>query len=276
MKHGGEMGRRLLIVLLCFVSAAVAGAVYKWVDEGGRTVYSDNPPAGKSARQIEVPAAPPEAVPHESQAPAEQQARQAAQEVLGTVSLVFATVAGASDFPQPPFRLTAVIRSLERGMESRLDVADPSPEWVRGTPYADNAVSSHQDFSFPLRPGNYEFVAIEVDAPSLSDTPLEYPAGARRFLVPRGNCVYIGRIYFVFHRLPPLPFGQAEALARQLSEKAGRRAFLFHYLARGSLIPWEFGVDTPAAEKSGQEMKPGQRALARARERGCVILPAGS
>jgi len=271
------MGKRLLIVLLLFVGAAMAGGVYKWVDEHGRTVYSDKPPPGKSARQMEVPAAPGlEAEPHKLQTPRETRARQEPQEVLGTVSVAFVTVAGASDFPQPPFRLTAVIRSLERAMDSRLDVADPSPEWGRGTPNVDNAVSSHQDFSFSLRPGNYEFVAIEVDAPSLSDTPFEYLAAGRRFVVPDSNCVYIGRIYFVFHRLPPLPFDQAEALARQLADKAGRQAFVFHYLPRGALIPWEFGVDIPAVEKSGQEVKPGQQALARARERGCVIKPAGS
>jgi|OpeIllAssembly_1097287.scaffolds.fasta_scaffold110281_2 hypothetical protein len=271
------MGKRLLIVLLLFIGAAMADGVYKWVDEQGHTVYSDKPPAGKSARQIEVPAQPgPQAVDadrHGLPDPRDKPVRHEPQEVLGTFSLGFATVAGAPDFPQPPFRLTAVVRSIERAMNSRLGVNDLSPEWRRD---ADNVVSSHQDFSFHLRPGSYELVAIEVDAPSLSDTPFEYPAAARRFVVPEGSCVYIGRIYFVFHRLPPLPFGQAEALARQLADKAGRQAFVFHYLPRGALIPWEFGVDTPAVQKSGQEVKPGQQALARARERGCVIKPAGS
>jgi len=271
------MGKRLLIVLLLFVGAVMAEGVYKWVDERGRTVYSDTPPAGKSARQIEVPAQPGsqavEPDQHGLQAPRQQRGRQEPQEVLGTLSVAFATLAGASDFPQPPFKLAAVVRSLERAMNSRLDVADPSPQWRRD---ADNAVSSHQNFSFLLRPGNYELVAIEVDAPSLSDSPFEFPALARRFVVPEGNCVYIGRIYFVFHRLPSLPLDQSQALATKVADKAGKQGFLLHYLPKGALIPWEFGVDTPAEEKAGQEAMPGQQALARARERGCVIRPAGS
>jgi hypothetical protein len=271
------MAKRLFIVLLLFMGAAMAEGVYKWVDEQGRTVYSDKPPPGKAARQIEVPAQPgPQAVeadPHGLPASRDKPVRQEPQEVLGTLSLGFMTVAGASDFPQPPFRLTVIVRSIERAMNSRLDVADASPEWRRD---ADNAVSSHQDFSFHLRPGSYELVAIEVDAPSLSDTPFEHPARAGRFAVPEGNCVYIGRIYLVFQRLPPLPFGQSQELATKLADKAGKQALLFHYLAKGALIPWELGVDTPAAGGSGERARPGQQALARARERGCEIRPAGS
>jgi hypothetical protein len=271
------MTKRLLVVLLLFMGAAIAADVYKWVDEHGRTVYSDKPPAGKAARPSELPepSTPQRAdtEPPELQQPSQMSGRQEAQEVLGTLSLAFATVAGTADFPQPPFKLTAVVRSTERAMDSRLDVADPSPGWRRD---ASNAVSSHQDFSFLLRPGGYELVAIEVDAPSLDDAPLWLPAGRRRFVVPQGNCVYIGRIYFVFHRLPPLPFDQAQELASKLADKAGRQAFLLHYLPRGALMPWEFGVDTPAEEKPGEEVRAGRQALVRARERGCVIRPAGS
>ena len=271
------MGRRLLIMLLLVAGAAMATDVYKWVDERGRTVYSDKPPPGKAAREIEVPAQPGpdagEAEQDELQRRKEKRARQEPQEVLGTLSLGFVTLAGSADFPQPPFRLTAVIRSLERGTSTKLEVADPSPDWRRD---ASNAVSTHFDFSFLLSPGGYELVAVEVDGPSLSDSAFEYPALQRRFVVPTGNCVYIGRIYFVFHRLPPLPFAQSQELATKLADKAGKQAFLFHYLPKGALIPWEFGVDTPAGEKFGQEVRPGQQALARARERGCVIRPAGS
>jgi len=271
------MAKRLLIVLLLFMGAAMAVGVYKWVDEHGQTVYSDQPPPGKAARQVEAPEPPtPEAADRdqqELQTLREKRARQEAQEVLGTLSLSFMTVIGASDFPQPPFMLTAVIRSLERGMDSKLEVKDPSPEWNRD---ADIAVSSHQDFSFFLRPGSYELVAIEVEAPSLSASLISLPVAARHFVVPEGNCVYIGRIYFLFFRLPPLPFDQSAELATRIIEKADRQAFVFHYLPRGALIPWESGVDSPATAGPREEVKGGQRALARARERGCAIRLAGS
>lgn len=271
------MGKRLLTVLLLFVGAAMATGVYKWVDERGQIVYSDRPPAGKAVDKVEFPAqATPQGADRGQQDLLRRKQKAARpeepQEVLGTFSLAFATF-GAADFPQPPFELTAVIRSTERVFDSRFKVTDLSPEWTR---IAENVVASHQDFSFALRPGTYELREIEVDAPSLSDSPFEYPTPAGRFVVPEGNCVYIGRIYFVFHRLPPLPFDQAQELAAKLAHEAGRETFLFYYLPRGALIPWELGVDMPGAPGSRQGLEGGRQALTRAGERGCVIRMAGS
>jgi len=272
------MRRRLLTVLLLFVGAATAAGVYKWVDEHGRTVYSDRPPAGQATEKVEVP---PRATPQgadgdqqDLQRPKGKAAARPAelQEVLGTFSLVFVTSRSA-DLPQPPFRLTAVIKSVERVFDSRFAVTDPSPAWKRD---AEHVVSSHHDFALALRPGAYELRAIEVDAPSLSDSPFEYPALALRFVVPERNCVYIGRIYIVLRRLPPLPFDRAAELAKKIVEGASKESFIFHYLPRGAVIPWEFGVDMPGTAGAQQGHEGGKQALTRAREKGCLIRVAGS
>jgi hypothetical protein len=51
--------RRLAWLLLAVLPVlAAAQPVYQWVDENGRTVFSDQPPAGRAARQLQMPAAP--------------------------------------------------------------------------------------------------------------------------------------------------------------------------------------------------------------------------
>ena len=56
------MKRRLsLAIALCAVSLAaapVSAALYKWMDENGRTVYGDTPPAGVKAEKVNAPTAP--------------------------------------------------------------------------------------------------------------------------------------------------------------------------------------------------------------------------
>lgn len=272
---GGEMGRRLLIAVLLFIGAAMAQGVYKWVDEQGRTVYSDKPPAGKSARQIEVPAQPgPQAAevdPHERQKLKEKRERRGLQEVLGTVSLAFTAHAAAS-LPEPPFKLKVVVRSVERATVSKFDVTDSSPEWKRDA----RAVLNHQDFALPLEPGSYELTAIEVEAPGLSDSPLSFPLRARHFAVPAGNCIYIGRVYFAFQRLPPLPLDLMTQLARKMADEEGEKGLALHYLPSGALVYRESGVDSPGAMAAWHRAEGGEQALARAREIGCVIRLAGS
>ena len=51
----------VLVALLCLAPAAI-GQVYKWVDENGRTQYSESPPPGVKATRVDTgPAGPPPA-----------------------------------------------------------------------------------------------------------------------------------------------------------------------------------------------------------------------
>lgn len=57
-----RIGKFSLILLAVAPCAAFAG-VYKWIDDNGVTHYSQTPPAGRSSRQIEVPAVAPASAP---------------------------------------------------------------------------------------------------------------------------------------------------------------------------------------------------------------------
>jgi hypothetical protein len=61
------MNRTLAPVLLCLAALAAHGQVYKWVDEQGRTHYSETPPPDKKdAKKVDTgPSAAPAAVPRE-------------------------------------------------------------------------------------------------------------------------------------------------------------------------------------------------------------------
>ena len=56
------MSRYLLILLIFLAGVTIAGGIYKWVDEQGRTVYSDTPPPGKAAQPVGIPPQPPKEV----------------------------------------------------------------------------------------------------------------------------------------------------------------------------------------------------------------------
>ena len=53
--------KRLIIALaLITLSASAFGKIYKWVDENGKVHYSDSPPPGDTAKQVELPPQPSE------------------------------------------------------------------------------------------------------------------------------------------------------------------------------------------------------------------------
>lgn len=49
------MSKFLLILLILFAGVTIAGGIYKWVDEQGRTIYLDAPPPGKAAQRVDLP-----------------------------------------------------------------------------------------------------------------------------------------------------------------------------------------------------------------------------
>ena len=54
------MKRLLTLLILLARSGTAAGKIYKWVDENGKVHYSDSPPPGDTARQVELPPQPSE------------------------------------------------------------------------------------------------------------------------------------------------------------------------------------------------------------------------
>src|SRR5574337_548985 len=62
--EAAAMGRRRHALLLALLLAAIPAwgdTIYKWVDEGGVTHYSQTSPPGRQAREVQLPQAPPPA-----------------------------------------------------------------------------------------------------------------------------------------------------------------------------------------------------------------------
>lgn len=57
-----QMLRYFLILLIFLAGVTVAGGIYKWVDEQGKTIYSDTPPPETTSEKIKLPPQPPKEV----------------------------------------------------------------------------------------------------------------------------------------------------------------------------------------------------------------------
>jgi len=56
------MSRYLLILLILLAGVTIAGGIYKWKDEQGRTIYADKPPPSKASQRVILPPQPPKEV----------------------------------------------------------------------------------------------------------------------------------------------------------------------------------------------------------------------
>jgi hypothetical protein len=265
------MPKSLVILLLLFAGVTIAGGIYKWVDEQGRTVYSDKPPPGKAAQHVDTPPQPPNELPNRAQQGLEtqrqeQQPKEQPQEVLGSFVLGFAPSVGANS-PEPPINSTLIIRSIASGSDFKLEVTDRSMQWKEEK---EKVITSDQNFTLSLRPGSYEIVGLDVKAESLSDLPFSLVTGGPRFSVPEGNCVYIGRIAYFYMRLPPGSFAEAKAAVGKMA-KDRDKPILFLYLTKGALVNATASIDIP----DGAETRPGstasKRAYTQAREKNCAV-----
>jgi hypothetical protein len=250
---------------------AIAGGIYKWVDDQGRTVYSDTPQPGKAAQPVDIPPQPPKEVLERAQQKLEKlrQERQRGkqlQEVLGSVVLGFAPTVLAT-MPEPPVSLTVVIKSMAGGSEFKFKITDPSPVWKVEK---DKVAASHQDFTFSLKPGSYEIVALEVEAQSLSESRFSLATTGPQFYVPEGNCVHIGRIAFIYTRLPPRSLAQAKAVVGTMAKERGK-PIMFLYLKKGALVGASTAVDIPDKAEARQGSASSRHAFERARDRNCAI-----
>src|SRR5574338_104103 len=256
-----------LLALALAASETLAGGIYKWVDEQGRTVYSDTPPPGKTAKEVDLPPQPPkEQLDAAQEALERQRAAWAPQLVLGTLALSFAPTALAS-LPQPPMGLTLSVKPTMGSGEFKFRVDDPSPQWTVGA--EGKSATFYQNFKLSLKPGTYKLDRIEVDAPSLSSTPFHLLFAPPGFTVPEGNCVYIGRLGMAYMRLPRGSLAQAKEAIKPLAKEAGKPV-VFHYLVEGTLVPVADSVDTPSGAEL-QQGKGGSQAYADARAKNCVV-----
>ena len=265
------MSRYLLILLILVAGGTIAAGVYKWVDEKGRTVYSDTPPPGKAAQPVDIPPPPPKEVLERAQRELEKQRqerqrREEPREVLGSV--VFGIVPTIlATMPEPPINLTMVIKSMAGGSEFKFNIRAPSPEWT--VEKGKVALSDH-DFAFSLKPGDYEIVELAVEAQSLSDSRFSLATGGPRFTVPEGNCVYVGRITFIYMRLPPGSLAQAQAAVKMMVAERGEPMMLY-YFTKGALVPASTAVDIPGEAGARQGSAGSRHAFERARDRNCAV-----
>lgn len=252
------MSKYLLIVLIFLAGVTLAGGIYKWIDEQGRTIYSGTPPSGKITQELVLPPQPPK---EELQRARQKLRNLQKQEVIGTIAIGFMPTALAT-VPKPPINFAVVIKSFKDGANLKFNIADRSPQWeMKKNKYG----VSHQNFSFSLRPGSYEIIALELEAGSLSISDFSLVTGGPRFTVPEGNCVYIGRIALMYMRLPPGSHGQAVSFLRTMAKRQERGSLML-YLTKGSLISASHAIDIPVQKSHAS----GYRAFTQAREKRCT------
>ena len=261
----------LILLIFLLVPLSMGADIYKWVDEKGTIHFSDNPSAGSKA--MKVPLAPQpgkESIDKPQQGDQKSTQHPQLQEVSGTVALGFVPTVLAN-LPAPPIELTLVIKPQAGGAEIRHKIADSSPGWSLESSKERQVAVSHQNFSLQLSPGIYEISTLEVQAPSLSDTEFSLPTGGPNFTVPERNCVYVGRMSFVFLRLPPGSFDQSRAWAALAAQKEGK-SILFVYLPKGTLVlPASTSVDTPRDTEQTQGVNGSKQLLAKASAKKCTV-----
>ena len=146
---------------------------------------------------------------------------------LGNLQIAFVPATKEVKPPTPPVAVSMVIKPDAGGA----NVKQAIPESGGG-------------FSLALGPGSYKLVALEITAPSMSANAFQVPTGGPSFTVPAAGCVYIGRIFFAYYRMPKGTFEEQTALFKPLF---GREDITFIFLESGGLIGNEAGVTLPPA-----------------------------
>lgn len=170
------------------------------------------------------------------------------QEVLGTMVIGFIPTALAS-MPEPPIDLLLHIRQLQGKHDVIYDIADGKAIWELFTRGPTDVGVSFQNFRLVLPPGDYLVTGLDVRAKSLSDKPFFLPRGGASFTVPKGNCVYIGRIGAFYSRLPPGSLDKAKAATAEISAAMGSRPLLMIYLPKGALLVATRSIDQPTEDE---------------------------
>jgi len=192
------------------------------------------------------------------------------QEVLGTMIIGFSPTVLAS-LPEPPIDLTLHIRPLAGGHDVKHHIADGTPVWELLTVGPTVVGATFQNFRLVLPAGDYLVEGLDVRAPSLSDKPFFLATGGPSFTVPKGNCVYIGRIGLFYSRLPPGSLDQAKAAAGVVSAEMGGRPLLMIYLPKGALLVVSSSIDQPTEDERTPAADSSKRLLADAHQKKCAV-----
>jgi hypothetical protein len=149
-------------------------------------------------------------------------------EVLGNLQLGFIPYNENAVLPEPPIDVTLIIEPLAGGSTVRHKITDPAG-----------------GFALSLSPGEYKILMLEVEAPAMSPDPIDLPTGSPKFTVPDKGCMYVGRIFIFYFRLPAGSVNEQAALVQEIAEQADRPTIFFIYLESGGLVPKSAGVDLP-------------------------------
>ncbi|RAM01096.1 hypothetical protein DO021_15525 [Desulfobacter hydrogenophilus] len=169
------------------------------------------------------------------------------QEVLGTM-VIRINPTDLASLPEPPIDLMLHIRQMTGGHDVIYDIADGMAIWELFTEGPNDVGVCFQNFRLVLPPGNYFVAGLDVRAKSLSDKPFFLPTGGPSFTVPKGGCVYIGRINATYLRLPPGSLDQAKATTGKISAATGNPLRMI-YLTKGALLATALFVDQPTEDE---------------------------
>ena len=109
----------------------------------------------------------------------------------------------------------------------------------------------HVDFGIVLEPGEYELVALEVDDPGWSSTPVPLLTGRPRFSVTDTPCTYIGLLTFIFYRLPAGSIEEQQSMIDEVAASAGVEYFTL--LETGSMFGESANLSVPSAEERPED-----------------------
>lgn len=249
--------RKLVGYLFLLLAISSGAEIYKWVDEEGITHYTESPPTGAPAKELQLAPEPPKERLEEARQRwrthmEEEKHEKAPQAVFGTLVVGFVP-SGLAVLPDAPTKLTVVIQPLPRGKELRHTVGDTKPDWVIDATKEGRAAHSHHNFQLDLCPGKYRIASVEIKAKSLWNKPIKLPTGGSEFVVPKGRCVYIGRVAYFFQILSPGSYGHAKEMATSLARQRGAPVEMV-YLAKGSLVPTTQAIDKPTSTDREHDM----------------------
>lgn len=170
-----------------------------------------------------------------------------ATNVVGQLQIGFRPYGDNAEQPEPPIDVTLIIQPTAGGAEVRYTITDPAGA-----------------FALSLPAGEYTVAGLEIEAPNMGDNPFRALTEAANFKAPSAGCVYIGRIFYIFYRLPPGSPDEQAAVVADLLKEAGRSESeaYFTHLAKGGIIGDTFGVDVPDVDEGveGSERCPTQLA----------------
>lgn len=111
------MKRIAIAVAVLLATTAVNAQIYEWKDENGKTVFSDQPPAGKARlqRKIDAEAPAPSTAPQKTTADREMDFRKRAQESQERAAKAEKEQAAAADKKENCEKSRRYLQSLESG-----------------------------------------------------------------------------------------------------------------------------------------------------------------